>query len=333
MEKDVEESLSRMISEGLLSYPDSIENLEDINSYLEKFRIPDVEERPPVRYISDFEGKSRVINLSREDLMLDKFIDYFTYYNRSTCVCNGENPIQDWTGLSDQIASSAIEISLKSGRDLDTNALSIAIDKVVKSCSLTSISATLALFSLLKPRFVLDLVSSWGERAVAAHLSETVESYKGFDTNINLYDGYVQLIKFLDDSRLELITGIRYDRDVMIDESEADLIYIDSSKLTGDNPYSEDIPLHPMAWMYLIKRARKHLILDGHIVVYDRSDDQYGAGLAISELNNDPELRYLGAIGIKDDINQDRYFHIWKRESVLDIGELADINVMQVINN
>jgi hypothetical protein len=322
---NVTDSLSEAISDGRISYPSTDDYLYKINEYLEHFDIPEIIDVDDIRYIAEYEdGMTKLIYLTNEMLDADMFIDHFTEFNRRNCTVKNECAIKSWTAYADQVAAKAVKIATKLKTDLNGAILSKAIFSVVNHCELTSISATLAIYNMLEPKVIFDVSASWGERAIAAHLTNSVTKYVGFDTNTDIFTGYQQLSEYIQDKRINLMVGDLLDFEDHI--IEADLIHIDGSKLSYDNHY--------LNMTYIANRVIPFLTLGGHLIIYDPSKDQSIVG--IFELFNDPELVYLGPIGVTDgyrnngDNKNNKYFHIWQKRTILDLGIPDDI--MSVID-
>lgn len=57
-------------------------------------------------------------------------------------------------------------------------------------------SAAKAIYDMFQAETVLDFSMGWGDRLLGAHASEYVKKYVGFDPNTNLFNGYVEQIKY-----------------------------------------------------------------------------------------------------------------------------------------
>lgn len=192
-----------------------------------------------------YQGKEIALVFRDSDYeRLDIITDYYTEMHRIYCNVRGKSsPRIEFKNSSYKIAKSALDKSLRNRGDLDTKSLSDAIyDIGIKMCTTFKVSVAIAIYDAFRPVSVFVPFEGWGDKLIAAYLSETVRTYVSTDPNKDLKTSYQNITNEIGQFKQQVNAYI-YDRpieDLNLTEiygnpgsnSNPDLIF-------GSPPYSD----------------------------------------------------------------------------------------------
>lgn len=130
---------------------------------------------------------------------LDIITEWFTQHVRITgCVRGKTVPSMAWKILAKRVVKEAISISTKTSK-LGVYELGEAIyASGIKECNNFKVSVAMAVYNAFQPKIVYDMSAGWGDRVIAAALSDTVRTYVGTDPNHDLMTPYSQIKEFFE---------------------------------------------------------------------------------------------------------------------------------------
>lgn len=321
---NVVDAISDSIADGSIRYPSLEKKLKSKEDYVDSIRTRDLLESTFSRYMPGFDDRPLSIKLEPTDKDADNLIEHFVSESHRKCKIEGKNSYQYWTAYAHYIARDSIKYALDHSVDIDESVLFQSISKLNLDCEYTSITANLAIFNFLKPASVLDVYSSWGERALAALLSEDVKLYYGIDMDLSLSSVYQNIDEFIhskntSNKEISLKTVHNYfSTDINYPTDSFDLVMIDSSRFRHD--YQGGNTIH------LINHFAPYVGFLKYLIIYDSTKNQRFVGS--SGLFDDVELRYLGGVRVEDQSEQNKYFHIWQRIDRMDIPDNDFVELM-----
>lgn len=348
-DRDVVNSISKLISNGVITYPviTTFQNLKvediprgrtgsffDIVPYIE--RLPSFLSKETRKY----NGKEVALLFDDRDYnTLDVLSSFFTEDVRIRCnVKNFAPPIVAWRSKAKEIASRAYDVAMRDRRDFNMGSLDIGLyQSNIKLCTTFKISVAMAIYNGFRPRKVYDFSSGWGDRAIAAALSNSVNVYVGTDPNHDLVDGHEKLKrKFESVSTTKLYLYNHPAESIDLEQifgpaggsGGPDLIFT-SPPFFDYEIYNKDEKqsIHGKAdfndwyenWLLPVTiKAWDHLKMNGHLVYHlgYLNDKDSMSDRLIESLSLIPGVKFKGQIPIIDrkDLNKRPMFiYVWQK--------------------
>ncbi len=158
----------------------------------------------PLLRIENDSGKHYIV-YDEKDIdyyTLDVITEYFTEYARVKAnVIHFDSPYNIYKKNPKSIVSEAFNIAMKYEDNIDTRSLSEAIWNTTKQVSNFSVSLAIFICDRYGSNIFFDPFAGWGDRAIGAALSDTINIYRAVDVNTDVFEGYEDIVNFLNGIR------------------------------------------------------------------------------------------------------------------------------------
>ena len=325
--------LTSAIRDGLVMYPYNDQYGPPVDSLIDNRHNVTVEviDNPP-QTSDGYLGKHLVLVHNDDDYHnIDIITDYFTSYARVKChVRNKQPPIIAWRDMANRVADKAVDYAIDRSIYVGPEALEVGIYlSGIKMCTKFKVSLAMAIYDFFKASVVYDSSSGWGDRAIAAALSDTVIKYVGTDPNIDLVSGYQHIVDYFGEKRPEKSIDF-YDYpaedlnlDAVFEDGLPDLVF--SSPPFFDYEIYSDLETQSVArhdtasdwlngWLIPVTMQSWNILpVGGRLVYYLGNCGTKSVQKLISEMSNVIDALYEGKIQIATGRGLGLYIYVWQK--------------------
>jgi len=247
----------------------------------------------------------------------NKASDYFHQVERWKCDATGyPSPQKTWENEKFRLTLFKALFSLKV-KEINPQVLRNIISLRKYIAAQFRPSAAKYIYDLLKAETVLDFSMGWGDRILGAHTAKSVKKYVGYDPNINLFEGYINQIKFYNTigkpKKFSIKPHCAEDPQIY-DHDEFDLIFTSPPYFDKEKYNQSDLQSYKKykgfdSWMkdFLFKTIElrtKNLKSGGHLIInisdiYTRKKHYQICDGMNDYIASTGQFEYYGAIGLR----------------------------------
>lgn len=220
-----EETLIIEFKKGNLSFPwlrERMNNPRELFQHLQNY-IPEIKEDKPFMYkyivwktlnlkhYLKYKNQKYISIITKKDdyAKIDKLVDYFNEKPRMhSCRRDKiDSPINIWN-TKPHILEPWIQQQKKNKKEITCIHLREQLWKMGYECNAFKATLAFSIYTIFKPKRILDFSSGWGDRLLAA-MAYNVERYLGYDPNPQLQNGYQEMIRMFSNNHnttYEIIT-------------------------------------------------------------------------------------------------------------------------------
>lgn len=338
--------ITNLITVGEIKFPLVSDFMTSPEHLIDNPSLDEIKEMPYIRQLPKylatenrkFDGHEIVLFLGDNFETLNIITDFFTGEARSKCVVKNKlSPEEAYRRSAKQIAESAVAYALEHKSNLGMKALYEALWKAkIPMCANFVVSAVITICDYFDAKIVYDSSAGWGDRAIGAALSSSVERYVGTDPNLNLKIGYENIVAFFQQHRPDKYIELYHETAENFPLSECfgppgsntnpDFIFT-SPPFFDYETYAEftsqSIQTHPTFdvwlrnWLFPVTlRNWEYLQVNGHLVYYIGDAGGKTTGPLIKFMSRIPNAHFRGQIAVTDGRLRSAFLYVWMKTYV-----------------
>tara|TARA_B110000208_G_scaffold166821_1_gene205923 strand:+ start:134 stop:1018 length:885 start_codon:yes stop_codon:yes gene_type:complete len=242
---------------------------------------------------------------------------YYQYRNLLKCKRHKGSTIEEVFSIDETKQKLWKDTIKRNRRDKDPNCSATDVYEChrINTGAIVFFKASTAKFIYKKfnAKSVLDPTAGWGGRLLGA--SSLNIKYTGFDTNINLKDGYDRMIKDLDIKNCRMIYTDILKAD--LSEVKYDLVltsppYINMELYEHMTPFINDVIFYNEFLIPMLDKCYKHLQIGGHMAI-NISPKMFKSLMKLGYRKPDEEIDLRQQLGKQYKTKSQDYIYIWNK--------------------
>lgn len=262
---------------------------------------------------------------------MDILTNYFTEDRRIVARLRNRDPPYIFLERNmDRVISAAIDYAIENHINLNAKAVSEALYTLgVKVCTTFKPSLGVAVFGeVLRSKRVFDPFAGWGDRALAAFMSEKVEYYKGIDVNSSLKNNYDRMGQFLTDLKpqkdisFEISAIENIDMEKEITGQDIDTIF-SSPPFFDFEIYSNDLEQSTNKykargewlneWLIPITTKMISCLKNGGKLAYYMGGNEKDIVLGLVSGLEKENVEFMGQIAVGNGVKRPLFLFVWEK--------------------